>query len=621
MNLVSCLAGTPVKDLRAIAAFNGIEIPAGTSRNGLHSILIGRLSDRDWIALQIDKLDFTEREILYQLFIENGDIPGERLANIWGGDDSEASSRWFWGQDISPGLPTLRMKGLVFLLQDMSDGQDHYVLPDPVLENMPGESPPESVYRGSAAPYNCLTWSTSILSDIFILIRYLEEYKVRPLKDGGLSKRDLRILVDRISRYDGCVNHDWYAYLRFIYRFCRKSMLLKVRHNRLQVETRFAQWVKKGSIEQLMDLYHSWLEDDGYDEFRNISDFRILSAGLRNPARTARKTAMRIIGSFQPGRWIPLNGLLEYFRQTHPRFLRPMPDDRHWRVQMVSGMADRENVTGWDLPETHMILFYISGPLLWLGAITLGMDQSDNPDSILINPLGEYIFGKRSPDTELPETVAANTIIIQPDHEILVPENAVLSIRYMVETFTELVLSGPISRYRISRNSIAGGLLRGLTVPRILDFLQSVSISPVPQNVQASIEFWGEQHGRVMLKHAILLETQDAYLMKELLMRPAIRRKLQDQIGATHATVHAGNLNALLKEIKKAGYMPRISTELMLQWEPAPISLQLTRETAESLLRNLETMKSNDSTGPAADNISELETIAGQLRKILETLE
>jgi Helicase conserved C-terminal domain len=622
LELTHCLNRTSMKDLRAIAVFNHISIPDRVNRETLHACLSDKLSDTNWILNTIGELDDIEREILFQIYLEMGDIMSEDLLRTWGGDDLGVSSRLLWGQEIAPGLPSLRMKGLVFLIRNNADGKDHYIIPTSVRKIIPDESPSEGIYADSKPPHRCVNWSTGILSDVFSLVRYIETYRVRPLKDGGLSKRDQRALMKQTQHArNPQTGMDWQVYVKFVYRFARQCSLVAIQDGRLHLGIRFQQWLEKSPLEQTAELFHAWLDDDTYDEFHNLAHIRVLSAGLRNSPRIVRKTIVRFLSNLKSDQWIHLDEFMTALRRSHARFFRPLEDDRHWKIQVTDSINLPSRASDWQKIEMHLIEFFISGPLLWFGAVTLGCDSSLNPNAFLINPTGDMLLDKRDSADHGVQTLEADRIIIQPDFDVLVPENAVLSLRFMVEKMANLIMTGPVNYYKITRDSIAGALSKGLTVQQMLSFLSDVSATSVPQNVSASIEYWGEQYGKIVLKRTYLLETKDPFLMEEMKARPSVKRLMEPQIGLLHAPVNPSNLSVLLKELKKAGYLPRISSELMLKWEIAPISLQLTVDTARELLKALKVICRNDAFNSGDETISGLESIMKHLEKSLESVD
>jgi len=619
MNLATCLARTSIKDLRAIALFNKIELPDRVSRKDLHAILINHLTVPSWVENKIEHLDDKEHEIFLQIHTEGGEIPSEKLANIWGGDDPSAFDRWMWGQQIASGIPTLRLTGLIYLIHNIATESDDYVIPDSIRSNIQLKKPAKDSYQDCKAPYDSYDWSTLLLSDMFTMFRYIETYRVRQLRTGRISKRHRRSIAESVTKTNPLIReHESLTYVDYIYH-CSKNISLLINHNNQLVTGHFFKhWIEKTPTEQLQDLFSAWIEDEEYDEFHEIPGVTINSAGLRNPPRIVRRIIVQSISQFPSRQWISIDSLVEYLKNNRYRFFRPLSDDRHWNLTRNQTDSSIHEGTGWKALETNLVTFIIQCPLLWVGALTLGIHNSKPSEKFMINPIGEILLFKHK---KMQQISTSDQIFVQPDFEILVPENTVLSIRYKIEIIAELIQAGHVNRYRITRESVANALERGMTSCEIVHILETVSSTPLPQNVKASIDVWSDQFGKIELTRQILLKTDDKYLIEELKSNPSIRRLIDSHSDNNQLTVASGNMITLLKELKRNGYLPRISPELYLDSEPAPISLPLTKQIAETLLICLKNDINKGCTGSGSGDSGDLETVCHQLETILKHLD
>ncbi len=617
MNLESCLARTSVTDLRAIASYQQIEINPKTSQTGIQKILLEQMSDPDWIADAFLRLNDIEREILLQVHTEGGTLSGEILQRIWGGDDTDAGSRWVWGRKIATGLPSLRMTGLLFFIRYAADGHNRYIIPDQILRHI-GPVPPEPLLTvESTPPYRCKGFGITILTDLFKLLKYLERYRVRPLKDGSFPQKHKKSIIELLKE----TNHQlpdiiWPAYFEFIYKISFQSGVLTIFEQKLKPCEGLKKWVQGRPGSQIAELFFSWLDTKTYDDFRQVPGLTILSAGLRNPPRIVRKIVLQAIKQFPVNQWINIDAISRYLNKERNRFFRPIPNDMHWRIEKKHAAADSYPVN-WAHLEMELIRFIVQGPLMWLNAVTLGLNKHQEPAAFMITDYGIALLSGIWPEGEPEHDNELDRVVVQPDFELLLPDNVVLSVRYKVEKMAQLVSTGPVNRYRLTQGSIIRARGMGYSRDDIFRFLKEISSTPLPQNVAASVDYWIEAFGNITIEPSYILKTRDAYLMKELLSRPAVKRCTSKILGPCVVKITPSNLQRLLTELKKAEYFPWVSPRLMLFEEVAPVSLNLSRDKADLLLRYLTKATQRELIGLGEGHHSALDSIYRQLKQAI----
>ncbi|GAA0135777.1 hypothetical protein YSY43_26170 [Paenibacillus sp. YSY-4.3] len=83
---------------------------------------------------------------------------------------------------------------------------------------------------------------------------------------------------------------------------------------------------------------------------------------------------------------------------------------------------------------------------------------------------------------------------VQPDFEMMVSPEVPFAFRWELEAFSECISADRMSVYRITQESIAGGIRNGRSWREALDHLRH-SFSGVPDNVALALEEWGRQLG------------------------------------------------------------------------------------------------------------------------------
>src|SRR5207302_4023627 len=109
----------------------------------------------------------------------------------------------------------------------------------------------------------------------------------------------------------------------------------------------------------------------------------------------------------------------------------------------------------------------------------------------------------------------------------------------------------------VTRDSIRRALDQGITAREILAFLQSHARTGIPQNVEYLINEVGGKHGHIHIGRAqMYLQVDSPLLLKELQARKEIKPYIVRTLGETVALLKADEPEKLLRELRKAGYLP-----------------------------------------------------------------
>ena len=127
-----------------------------------------------------------------------------------------------------------------------------------------------------------------------------------------------------------------------------------------------------------------------------------------------------------------------------------------------------------------------------------------------------------------------------------------MSVLWSLEEITDLA-ERETGRYLLSRRSLLRALDRGHTVEDIVEQLERDSGDVLSPAVLHLLYTWAEEHGQVILRPALLLQTRDAALLKELATVKRIREKFTAALSARAVTVDASALDLLVRQLEKRG--------------------------------------------------------------------
>ncbi len=589
MNLEHCLMETETSHLRAVAEFVQVDTGANPSRSDVISKL-RYLFLTDTFGVQVfEKLNLFEKEILYQILEAGGSIPVSEIEKSWGADDPEVARRWFWHRTVSSGLSRLRLSGLLYCVRHQDYDTRAYVLPKEFHSIVC--IPPFEGIDHDYAPYHYQATGFTILSDVFYYLQYLSEYRVKVLTSGTPAKRHKLAIIKKLEALIPSDRKRDEPYIDLLFTLADKLGFITRRRNIFEVTSHASQWFDLSQTDQIKDLYSAWKHLGNTNEI-NVSDNVVLTAaGIQHPVQRVKHAITSIIDLLPLEKWISLETVSDHFKHRRPYFFRPDLSPGLWRLKDKQTQQIIPDDAVWEHLERHLIITVTTRRLAWLGLLDVGLSKHGKPEALMLNQLGLYVFGNSNSNSAEMNSVnisdpslAVNKVIVQPDFEILAPAGLVLSVRNRLENIAEVISGGHMQQYRITRNTIASALESGIRGFEIIEFLELISRTTVPQNVKTSIEDWIDEFGKINVSKGIVLTTSDHYIMKELFAHSAIYDLLGHRISSRAVWISKNNVNCLFAELKRIGYLPKIDPELRKSADLASISLNIDRDATHYLL-------------------------------------
>ncbi len=151
-----------------------------------------------------------------------------------------------------------------------------------------------------------------------------------------------------------------------------------------------------------------------------------------------------------------------------------------------------------------------------LGMVELGYAAPGQPPVALqLTPVARAHFTSQP----FPASKNGGQVILQPDFQILAMGPVALSLLANLERFAiREKFSESVVTYRITREGIYQALQRGESPETIHAFLEEATGQPAPQNVVRTLEEWGEQYERIVIRRNVtILQTDDVKILERLL--------------------------------------------------------------------------------------------------------
>lgn len=148
-------------------------------------------------------------------------------------------------------------------------------------------------------------------------------------------------------------------------------------------------------------------------------------------------------------------------------------------------------------------------PLLLFGLIETGTD-AQNREVWRWTDSGKAVMHSLSGEKQAGAVDAlTDDIYVQPNLEIMVPENILPAIRWRIETFAEMKKSDAVLIYEWSGQRIEQAIEAGWTLEKILEFIRKYSKNPIPDNVVRTLGDWTENYGKAKLWDVLVFEISD----------------------------------------------------------------------------------------------------------------
>lgn len=251
-------------------------------------------------------------------------------------------------------------------------------------------------------------------------------------------------------------------------------------------------WLEAERGQQRRQLFAAWANSTHWNDLCRTPVLSCEQTGswANDPVAT-RQRLMPLLAALQPAAWYGLDDLTTAIQAYQPDFQRPDGNYDTWYIRHRAEPAFLRGFEHWQQVEGALLRFLFTGPLHWLGAVTLGLDDSAQPAAFRLTTAGKaWLLNQPAPAEPEPSLLA-----VQPDFTVLASASAALLDRFRLARFTTWLETTwtdglPTFAYRITQTGLRRAAQQGIDSARILDFLLA-SCAALPQNVARALERWG----------------------------------------------------------------------------------------------------------------------------------
>jgi XPB/Ssl2-like helicase family protein len=229
-----------------------------------------------------------------------------------------------------------------------------------------------------------------------------------------------------------------------------------------------------------------------------------------------RRITLPILAHFPPSTWVDAMALPFLARNHYLATLGGQDGETHEGASFPVRASADLNSLAWNL------FTWVRKHLYLLGFIDMGYDSNGRACSIQLTEMGAEFLGLL-PATE---TSAAGHIVVNPDFELVFfPGDRAYELIYQLDRFADREKSDSLYHYRITPASLHRALSEGMNLDQILQLLSDLSRTPLPQNVEYSLESWARSDGMVTFcAKQSFLTCESAEILDRIALHPELGR-------------------------------------------------------------------------------------------------
>jgi hypothetical protein len=433
-----------------------------------------------------------------------------------------------------------------------------------IKSNFGLSSSPRQIYPEFAGRFEPESWKvrhepSMLISNALIVLIYIINHRVARIQKGGIHKSEVKRIIQMLNP----VQDDAHLF-NYIFDYFEQFGVLQDNKEIWAIDVSRAESFfadpDKSFMEMLVDYY-------GADPTRQKDlDSKLESgdSGVLDPLRV-----LWLLRFISPNVWLTESELTFLYTQAE---IGDQSSQKHTSIE-------------------KFINYQLEQPLLWFGLVELSHHPEVGELLFRLSSRGKAILQDGKYSKDMADYIGSGgKILVQANMEIFQPADFAPAGTMFLARFADFERN----QFRISSQSISRGLDSGLDLKKIRGFLEKSSSQEIPQNVNYLLNEVSSRHGHILIDpELMLLKTENPFLLKELSMVPSMRRYFLASFSDTIMLLEDGvKIPRMVDELRKLGYMPRISWETVIE-EPE-MSLELDTVERHDVLAILKAFEYSD---------------------------
>jgi len=468
-------------------------------------------------------------------------------------------------------------------------------IPEQVRELLPAPPPlPGPEFRADRLTHIKEGSARAFQRDIYFYWSTAHTSPLSLTKDARLYKRDLRLVNSALVQPEDITARDEPDYPRLIFlRLLLTELGILCRQSSTIHGIDGPGFLAAEPTERIQRTFVHWRDGVFWNELFSVPKISILGVDSRiDPAprqiSEARKCVLEHIAELhreavakapshpQEERWVSIDQLVDSLRMADYDFLLPRnytPNSTYYqryygytsvRSPYISygnamgwSISPRfeDEAEGWEVVEAGFIRAMLVEPLHWMGLVDIGYIDS-RPIAYRLTPIGEWILGVGQ-QIVIPE--AEGKVIVQPNFEMFALDPISDLTLAKLDEFADRMTAERAIKYQITRESVYRAQRNGWTCSRIMDTLNDMSDTPIPQNVERTLQEWQTIHERIKIhRRSSLLQAADETLLDQLLQNPQVSASFAARPDKAVALLvpRQGETEELVRNLQAIGFPP-----------------------------------------------------------------
>ncbi len=555
------LLDTYLVRLRAIARL--WEIPLSASRQREVALeLAEAMADPDAIEHAHAQLTDDQRDALDALLASDGHMPRRVFAREWGEIRAMGPGRMDrerpWEDPISP-AEGLWYSGFVF--QSFEKGPDGTYealsIPPELQEHLPAPNTtqPTIGLEPVAAPVVTSSSQGQLLDDACTLLAYVQNERPSLRSDRTWPKRDRERLLSRLHVKD----RERFTFLRHLAAAIGWMIEDEGESMRLDPETVTA-WLQSDRFHQRSAMAEAWRDDPTWNDLFHVPALEPEDTGAwHNDPLLARQAILRHLEACDPSSWYEIDAFVAAIKRINPDFQRPAGDYTTWYIRDQKTGAYLSGFESWDAVEGRLIRYLLTRPMAWLGLTELGAAERDHPSTAFrLSREGAAFLDLQDPPTPPPTPPPARLLS---GFRVSMPAGRRYQ-RFQLARVAEWLQTGDRFIYRLTPTSLERAREQGISVARVLTFLQEITEAPLPRPLKEALNRWDTQGTEARLERVVMLRLSTEALMDRAISSSRLARLIEERVGPTTALVRRQDWPRVVARLEEMGLLPAVPDHL-----------------------------------------------------------
>ena len=300
----------------------------------------------------------------------------------------------------------------------------------------------------------------------------------------------------------------------------------------------------------LRNLWDQWQSEAMLPELHLLPDI-LLEGDPPLDAPRVRDRLCTFLAALPGGEWWSIESFLSLVKERHPDILRTGGEYESWFIKKIGSDSYLPGFEHWDEIEGALLRFLITGPLRWLGLITLAGPDEDSPSlAFRVTALfGDFTSGR------IPKLPARETDLVQlrSQGEIRMTHEVPRKARYQIARFCDWhPIKAEAYQYRISPRSLQRAEGQGLRVTHLLALLKNHT-ETIPPNLLAALERWEKSGPQASIEPRTVLRLGSPAILKAL-KKTRASRYILEQLGPTVVLIHPESEQKVAQALMELGF-------------------------------------------------------------------